>query len=174
MLATDNWCIKVAQRVYGPYTQDQMGAFAAEGRLSAHSLVAPAGGQTWREARAYPALSTLLERGQAKPFGKSIDPRTQVLPDGQPANFIVVFDVASGVSGRMGPVLNDIGPAFRLTDNVWALASSQSALGVKNSIVPHLQPCEPVFVVDASRGRTAWQNFGPETHSKLAKEWIRG
>ena len=51
MLAAENWCVKVQDKVYGPYTTQQMRNFAHEGRLARWSLVAPAGGQSWREAR---------------------------------------------------------------------------------------------------------------------------
>jgi hypothetical protein len=51
MLASENWCIKVQEKVYGPYTTQQMRKFAHEGRLAAWSLISPAGGRSWREAR---------------------------------------------------------------------------------------------------------------------------
>lgn len=51
MLAADNWCVKVDERVYGPYTSAQLRKFAHEGRLAGWSLIAPAGSRTWREAR---------------------------------------------------------------------------------------------------------------------------
>lgn len=178
MLATDNWCIKVAQRVYGPYTQEQMSAFAAEGRLSGQSLVAPAGGKTWREARQYPAILGMLDKG-SKPAGRAFGKNAteaagaQPLAEGQTANFVVVFDVVSGAASRLAHVLSQLGPAFRLTDNVWTVATNQTALGVKNAIAPHLALREPLFVVDCSRGRTAWQNFAPETHAKLTKAWVK-
>lgn len=51
MLAADNWCVKVDDRIYGPYSSQQLRKFAHEGRLAAWSLVAPAGSRTWRAAR---------------------------------------------------------------------------------------------------------------------------
>lgn len=51
MLAADNWCVKVEERVYGPYTSQQLRKFAHEGRFAPCSLVAPAGSLSWREAR---------------------------------------------------------------------------------------------------------------------------
>jgi hypothetical protein len=51
MLAADNWCVKVEERVYGPYTSQQLRKFAHEGRFAPGSLVAPAGSLSWREAR---------------------------------------------------------------------------------------------------------------------------
>ena len=178
MLATDNWCIKVAQRVYGPYTQEQMAAFATEGRLSGQSLVAPAGGKTWREARQYPAISGMLDKG-SKPGGRAFgrnaaEPTASAaLAEGANANFVIVFDVVSGAAGRLAHVLSNIGPAFRLTDNVWTVSSNQTALGIKNAIAPHLALREPLFVIDCSRGRTSWPIFAPETHAKLTKAWVK-
>ena len=176
MLATDNWCLKVAEKVYGPYTSAQMESFAAEGRLSANSLVAPAGGKIWRAARHYPSLNDILITGGAIPkrkksFGKHTISSSAPLEEGAIANYIVIFDVISGAASRLEHILRNIGPAFRLTDNVWTVASDQTVISVKNTIAPHLQVREPVFVIDCNRGRSSWQNFVPETHSKLTKAW---
>ena len=178
MLATDNWCIKVAQRVYGPYTHAQMAAFAAEGRLSNQSLVAPAGGKTWREAAQYPALGELLKgRGDKASFGRRTAADRAAgkgeLAEGATANIIVVFDVVSGAASRLAHLLSSLGPAFRVTDNVWTVATTQSALGVKNAIAPQMNLREPLMVIDTTRGRTVWQNFAPEVHAKLTKAWVR-
>ena len=40
---SDTWTISVAGQTYGPYTANQLQTFVAEGRLAAHSLVAPQG-----------------------------------------------------------------------------------------------------------------------------------
>lgn len=179
MLSTDNWCIKVADRIYGPYTTAQMKDFAAEGRVNAQSMLAPAGGKIWREARQYPNISELLERrtsptnSKTNNFGKSTPGASKtLLAEGQRANFILIFDVTSGAAGRLEHIINNLGTAFRLCENVWALVSEQTVMGIKNALGPHLQIREPVFVIDTSRGRSAWQNFAPETHSKLTKAWI--
>ncbi len=177
MLATDNWCIKVAERVYGPYTHDQMAAFASEGRLSAQSMVSPAGGNAWREARVYPPLASIIH-GTTKTertFGKAVanDEPSDVPQDGATANFAVIFELKNGTSARAEQTLRSLGSAFRITDNVWILSTTQSASGVKNAIAPHLDIREPIFVVDCSRGRTAWANFVPELNARLMKAWIK-
>lgn len=177
MLATDNWCLKVAEKIYGPYTSAQMEKFASEGRLSTSSLVAPAGGKIWRAARHYPSLNDILVTGGSIPkrkasFGKSGSlPGGGTLEEGAIANYIIIFDVISGAASRLEHIVRNIGPAFRLTDNVWTVASDQTVISVKNAIAPHLQVREPVFVIDCNRGRSTWQNFVPETHSKLTKAW---
>ncbi len=174
MLSTDNWCLKVAERIYGPYTTKQLEDFATQGRLSAQSLIAPAGGKIWRVAQQYPNISEILSGGNSrkKRFGKNSAHTERSMPEeGAISNFIIVFDVVSGAASRLEHIVRNIGPAFRLTDNVWAVTSDQSVMGIKNTLAPHLQIREPIFVVDAQRARSAWQNFVPETHSKLTKAW---
>lgn len=176
MLATDNWCIKVRDRVYGPYTHEQMKDFAGEGRLSSQSLVSPAGGNAWREARQYPPLAAVIKGGpaHAKSFGKAgKDADNTGAAEGEEANVVVIFDVTAATAGRVNSLMHKLGTAFRMTDNVWVVRTTQSALGVKNALAPHLDVREPLFVIDTSRGRTSWQNFVPELHSKLTQAWIR-
>lgn len=60
MLAADNWCVKVDDRIYGPYTSPQLRKFAHEGRLAAWSLIAPAGSRSWREVRTEPAFAAFF------------------------------------------------------------------------------------------------------------------
>jgi hypothetical protein len=60
MLAAENWCLKVHNKVYGPYTTQEMRRFAREGRLASWSMVSPAGSRAWREARREIAFSTFF------------------------------------------------------------------------------------------------------------------
>ncbi|MBX3488343.1 MAG: DUF4339 domain-containing protein [Parvibaculum sp.] len=58
------WVLKYGDRVYGPYSFDAMAAYAAEGRVAPHSLVAPegtpAGASTWRAAGDLPQFAVLF------------------------------------------------------------------------------------------------------------------
>ncbi|MCI5043595.1 MAG: DUF4339 domain-containing protein [Aquisalinus sp.] len=177
MLSTDNWCLKVAERIYGPYTTKQLEAFATEGRLSSQSMIAPAGGKVWRPAHQYPIIAELLSGEKtktAKNFGRNHIPADHhALPDGAISNFVIILDVLSGAATRLEHIIRNLGPAFRLTDNVWTVMSEQSVTGIKNTLAPHLQVREPVFVIDTKRGRSDWQNFSPEMHSRLTKSWTR-
>ncbi|GGD07079.1 DUF4339 domain-containing protein [Aquisalinus flavus] len=177
MLSTDNWCIKVAERVYGPYSTDQLETFAEQGRLGPQSLVAPAGGKMWRAAKQYPNIAEILEGGRtetitAEQVARSIHKKPGEREDPEIANFLVIFDVVSGAASRLEHVIRNLGPAFRVTDNVWAVSSDQTLMGLKNLLTPHLQVREPVFIVDSTRGRSIWQNFPPEQHSKMIKAWL--
>ncbi|MBB5518792.1 DUF4339 domain-containing protein [Amphiplicatus metriothermophilus] len=204
MVAIESWCVKVAERVYGPYTTQQLRRFARQGRFAARSLVAPAGSRSWREARHEPAFAALFDEGTGGPsgdvnrcFGKRVSPAAKREPDGREpparlatrlpptltprgavaddgamANFVIVFDVVSAAASRVEPAILSLGPAFRIADNVWTVCCELTAVGVRNAIAPYLLPREPIFVVDATRGRTAWQNYTPELHAKLAAAWL--
>lgn len=190
MLAADNWCVKVDDRVYGPYTSQQLRKFAAEGRLAGWSQISPAGSRSWRDAREEPTFSTLFSPSRAqRAFGKRDDTqdpaevtaqarrtpanasRAQAQTAQGPANFVIVFDVVSAAASRVENAVLALGPAFRLTDNVWTVSCDMTATGVRNAIAPYLLPRESIFVVDTTRGRSSWQNYAPEMHAKIAAQW---
>jgi hypothetical protein len=195
MLAADNWCVKVEDRVYGPYSSQQLRKFAHEGRFAAWSMVAPAGSRLFREAREEPTFSAFFgadaRPGQpARSFGRKSDgdaptaaaepldpakgsPRRAAAQAAEPsiANFLIIFDVVSAGASKAESVILSLGPAFRLGENVWLLTCELTALGVRNAIGPYLLPRDSIFVVDTTRGRTSWQNFPPEIHAKLAAAW---
>lgn len=201
MLA-DNWCVKVNEKVYGPYTSSQLRKFARDGRFAAWSLVSPAGSRAWREARQEPSFASYFgaAKNESPAFGRKPDQQTpaanaapvtadprkprrptpfpsQTAADGSPmagpANFILIFDVVSAAASRIENTLSNLGPAFRLADNVWTVSCSLTAIGVRNAVAPFLRPNEPLFVVDATNGRTSWQNYAPEPHAKIAASFMR-
>ncbi len=188
MIAAENWCIKVADKVYGPYSADQMRKLAQEGRLAAWSLVSPAGSRAWREAREETRLANFFQvNGAAAPEKpapkKPADgaPKTAALfgkskadSPSRAANFIVIFDNACGSANRVEAAMFSLGPAFRLTENVWNVTCELTAVGVRNAIAPYLTPHEPIFVVDTERGRSSWQNFSLEEQSKIAAAYALG
>jgi hypothetical protein len=186
----EGWCVKAGERIYGPYSARDLRKFAHEGRFAPWSLVAPAGGRDWREARSEPSLAAFfgLDGAPEPPaaFGRLVDPPTQspsrprraeplrrtASAPRAAANFILIFDVVSGAAGRIESALLSLGPAFRLAANVWTIASPLTAIGVRNAIAPHLRPHESLFVVDATNGRTSWQNYPPEAHAKITQAFV--
>ncbi|MEM9233307.1 MAG: GYF domain-containing protein [Pseudomonadota bacterium] len=176
-LAPSNWCIKVAEKVYGPYTDQQMEAFATEGRLAPRSNVSPAGGTTWREAHNYSSLARLFEKGpkaSGPTFGKAgNDDNAHTIPDGAPATIVIIFDTVSATAGRLENEIRALGDGFRITDNVWCITTTLSAVGVKNALVPRLSSREFVYVADTSRGRATWHNTTPEVHARLTRASVK-
>lgn len=187
MLAAENWCVKVDDKVYGPYTTELMRKYAHEGRLAGWSLIAPAGSRAWREAHKESTFSTFFgysptvgkqPTAPARIFGKrdAANDESGAARDAQSdvriANFVIVFDVVSASASRVEAAILSLGPAFRIADNVWSLTCELTAVGVRNAIAPYLTPRETIFVIDATRGRSSWQNYPPEAHAKISAAYM--
>ncbi len=185
----DNWCIKSNDRVFGPYTSEQLRKFAHEGRFAANSMIAPAGSRDWREARAENAFASFFgttaaantdahaqksnEPRRPRAFGQIGQTNSPAEQTG-PSNFVLIFDVVNAAASRIEPALQSLGNAFRLADNVWTVSCALTAIGVRNAIAPYLRPNESLFVIDATNGRTSWQNYAPEAHSKISASFVHG
>lgn len=99
---------------------------------------------------------------------RKIQPTEQV----GPANFVIVFDAVNAAASRVENALSSLGTAFRLAENVWTVNCALTAIGVRNALAPFLRPHETLFVVDATNGRTSWQNYAPEAHSKITQAFV--
>lgn len=89
-------------------------------------------------------------------------PRTQ---------FAIVLDLKSRGSGNLEQVIASFGPSYQLLPNVWIVSSDQTANAVRNRLVQELGKSDSLFVVDASRGKAAWFNFGPDADVRIRRVW---
>lgn len=182
MIAAENWCVKVDDKIYGPYTSAEIRKYAHAGRLAASSLIAPAGSRAWREAQKettfagfFGARPSVRRRPSGQIFGRrdgAANDAAEKSGATDIANFVVIFDVANGAAGRLGAAISGLGPAFRITDNVWNVTCDLTAVGVRNAIAPYLSPRESIFVIDTTRGRASWQNYLPEMHAKISAAYM--
>lgn len=196
MLAADNWCIKVEDRIYGPYSSAQLRKYAHEGRFGPASLVAPAASREFKAARDEPAFSAFFGaapamRAPQPAFGRanvataadhSNDATAGKRPrssgarrhsaEAEVANFVIIFDSESAAANRIAPTLANLGPSFRLAPNVWTVRCAVTAIGLRNLLAPMLSPSDPVFVIDADNGRACWQNYAPEAHAKISAAFM--
>ncbi|MEI9989694.1 MAG: DUF4339 domain-containing protein [Rhizomicrobium sp.] len=187
---SDNWTINAGGQTYGPYTEQQLQAFVGEGRLAAHSLVAPAGNSQFRAAGTYPMLARFFAPANAPApsatgkfvtasgveseddtisptFGRSNDePRT-----GERGRFVVVADMKSrSISGLEEEIMN-MGPAYPLMPQAWLLISDQPINQIRNALVQKLGKMDMLFIVDATHNKAAWFNFGPEADTRIRRVW---
>ena len=183
MLAAENWCVKVNEKVYGPYSTQQMRKLAHEGRLASWSMVSAAGSRSWRKASDESTFADFFgakrktKAATAKSFGKREMNGAANESAGENAaprasNFVLIFDVVSGAASRIESAITNLGPAFRLTDNVWSVTCEMTAVGVRNALAPFLSGRESLFVVDATNGRTSWRNYPPPAHAKISAAYM--
>ncbi len=88
------------------------------------------------------------------------------------AHFAVVIDQkAQGGSSNIEGAIGSLGLYYRLTNNVWIISTDQSVSAVRNRLVQELGKSDSLFVIDASRGKAAWFNFGPEADVRIRRVW---
>lgn len=88
------------------------------------------------------------------------------------AHFAVIVDQkAQSAASHIEGAINSLGPAYRLTTNVWIVSTEQSVSAVRNRLVQELGKADSLFVIDASRGKAAWFNFGPEADVRIRRVW---
>jgi hypothetical protein len=183
------WSINVSGRLYGPFTSERMRGFHSEGRLSPTSLIAREGTADWHEARDEPEFSDLFGAHEqpipaaapeamvpvgaslAKPAQISSVPIAAEVKEGGRAHFVIVLDQKGRSTNDLDQVISTLGPSHRLLPNVWILSTEQTVNGVRNRLVQSIGKSDALFVIDASRGKAAWFNFGPEADVRIRRVW---
>lgn len=188
------WVLQVAGRIYGPYTGHALREYVREGRIVAQSVVArtgqPAGEENWMPAAQDPVLCDLFSPVEAEHAISKQDASTAmpVRDDGHHSfgskktqtdrrskptsfNIVIITDVKSRSSGPLENAIMSLGPAYKISANVWVVHTPSGAPEVVNSLTQHLGSMDRLFVVDATRNRTAWFNMGPETDAKIRQVW---
>ncbi len=95
-------------------------------------------------------------------------------PSAEPviAHFAVILDQkAQAAASNLEEAINSLGLSYRLTTNVWIISTEQSVSAVRNRLVQELGKANSLFVIDASRGKAAWFNFGPEADVRIRRVW---
>lgn len=162
--AAKTWFVKVDGRVYGPYTQAQMRAFIQEGRVAAHSLVSIDRDSGWK-----PALEIEILRGWLDQARGAANDRSSA--EGRAANFIIVADIRSETGSAFESALSHFGDETKILDGVWLLRTASSAATLRNELSHLLDRDDSLFVVDASRNKTAWFNLGEEIDRRIREVW---
>lgn len=193
------WTINVSGRVYGPFTSERMRSFVSEGRLAPYSLVAREGSSDWHEARDEPEFSDVFSHRAPGPAGTAPEqnvaaPALHAVPSPQlqisapvshaphanglasvehaTAHFAVIIDQkAVSAASNLEGAINSLGQSYRLTTNVWIISTDQTVSAVRNRLVQELGKADSLFVIDASRGKAAWFNFGPEADVRIRRVW---
>ncbi|KAB7739238.1 hypothetical protein F2P47_13550 [Parvibaculum sedimenti] len=89
------------------------------------------------------------------------------------ANFIIIMDIKARYAGPLEQAIMSLGPAYKLAPNVWCVNTNGTAGGLLNDLSMHIGKSDTMFIVDATRDRTAWLNLGPESDAKIRRVWRR-
>ena len=171
------WRINVSGQVYGPYTGHQLKAFALEGRIAPHSIVQAGEQGPWITAIDDPVLGQLFIQKQLPSAPAISTPaparETAAATEHTTANFMIIADIRSRASAPFEAAISKMGDSYRLNPLVWLLHTDRGAGQMRNELVQHLGQNDTLFIVDATRGKTAWFNLGPEPDAKIRRVWKR-
>ena len=170
------WTIKANDRCYGPYTAEQMRAYATEGRLAAHSLVARDGETAYRSAADDAELAPLFKPAPQKPvfFTAEGDQPNFGRVEGESAtlsHFVIIADMKSRSISGLEEEIFKCGQAYAIMPQAWLLSSEMSINAIRNALVQRLGRIDVLFIVDATRNKAAWFNYGPEADSRIRRVW---
>ena len=181
-----SWMVSVSGRAYGPYTDAQMAAFAAEGRLAPQSLIARSDEPLFRPAGEEPALAAFFTapitapvvaeppaRSEAKPAGMFGRNKEEAQKTGEPSHVVIIADMKSRSIVGLEEEIYRLGQVCPLLPQIWLLRTDQSVNAVRNHLVQQLGKLDVLFVVDATNNKAAWFNFGPEAEARIRRIWSK-
>jgi hypothetical protein len=171
------WTIKANDRCYGPYAAEQMRSFASEGRLASHSLVKRDGEAEFRHASEDGELAALFRPAPQRPvFFTAEGDIGQQNPGHQEdettlSHFVIIADMKSRSISGLEEEIFKCGQALAIMPQAWLLSSEMSINALRNTLVQKLGRIDMLFIVDATRNKAAWFNYGPEADSRIRRVW---
>jgi hypothetical protein len=171
------WYVSANDKLFGPYSHEQMKSFALQKRLLPQSLVRMGSEGGFVAAESHAALSRLFLAGEGssssgsqRPQAAASQPATSI-PDGQISNFVVIIDARSGSFRKAESEIKILGRTLRINQQTWLLQTDKPANTIKNALAPHLGADDPLVVIDAGRNRLAWHNLGVFEASSARELW---
>lgn len=189
------WFAQVDGQIYGPYADEQMQGFVAEGRINGQSLISNNPSAGFYPAIGYDVFSLWSGTGQAAQVSTAYTEPAQMAvgfggqtsharshsgqystpvieqPGTTGHQFIIMAEIRS--DGLMGFLqrLQTFGQAERLGESVWALRSSQSTESLRNALSQTLTRQDRLFIVDSVENKTAWFNIGADLDKRIRTLW---
>ena len=171
------WYVSAKDKLFGPYSHEQMKSFALQKRLLPQSLVRTGSEGGFVAAESHAALSRLFPAGEGssssgsqRPQAAASQPATSI-PDGQISNFVVIIDARSGSFRKAESEIKILGRTLRINQQTWLLQTDKTANTIKNALAPHLGADDLLVVIDAGRNRLAWHNLGVFEASSARDLW---
>jgi hypothetical protein len=183
------WIMNVGGRAYGPFSAEQMHAFASEGRLIAMSQVARAGETEFRNALDDPELSHLFipskalatteplalhESERQGSFGRfDAGSKESAEAAAEPSHLIIIADMKSRSIQGLEEEIIKLGNVCPVLPQVWMLSTDVTINAVRNILIQQLGKLDVLLVIDATRDKAAWFNFGPEMDARIRRIWSK-
>lgn len=157
-MATENWCMKVGGKIYGPYPTAQMAGFVAEKRLAYHSMVAPAGSRDFRQALQFEELRPLFRKQGSAQAAAAGNLRTN----------LVILAGDQSAAGPASEVLGQQAEARPLSGSVYLIRGAATADELRDQLARVLPSTERAMVLALEGGTIATHGVALNEHETLA------
>lgn len=120
-----------------------------------------------------PEASPVKQQGPHAKSGPAPSPEGMAEEVLEYGNFVLIFDVKSRGHGRLEEDIMGMGKAVKILPGIWLLHGPYTAGSIRNQLLHHFGTLDSFFIVDATRDKLAWFNFGPEVDSQVRTVWRR-
>lgn len=195
------WFVQVSGQVYGPYDDNAMQSFVAEGRVNAASRITnnPAGGfyvasafdifsfwsgtgqaqisagstgKTSAPARSFSTLHSARDAARERDFEPlQLQPQQIDKQDGAGTTFVIMAEIRSTDAMTFLQTLQSFGRTERIGETLWALRSAASAEQLRNALSQTLGRQDRMFIIDSANNKTAWFNIGADLDKRIRDLW---
>lgn len=170
---TDRWTISAGGHVYGPYTFQEMGHFASEGRLAPFSQVAPEGSPDYKAAGEFGELTTLFAEKGTGEGTNSPAVSTQESDDTVLSRYVIIAEMKSRSIAGIEKAIAEFGTYYPLTHQAWVLVSEVSLNIIRNALMQQIGNVDHLFIADTTHNKAVWFNYGPEAESRIRQTWLK-
>ena len=157
------WRVLVNEVVYGPYTLGQMVGFIAEKRVGPGTQVAEGDGGAFLPAQQHHPLIAHLK--------EALRPSGQQEAVEEVSNYLIIAKLTGTGEIQLVSVLNRLGTFAEIMPGVWALRSSVKQARLRDQLNQTVTSADQVMIANASTGRLAWLNLGPEADVHIRRVW---
>ena len=172
---TAAWFVSANNKMFGPYSHEQMKDFAHQKRVGPQSLVRLGDEGSFITAAKHAALAKLFEEapitsGVMRAESGAGHP-VAGMPEGEVSNFAVIADFRSGSIRQFEAELKGLGRVFRMNTSTWLLQTERSSNSIKMTLAPYVGAEAPLLIIDCGRNRLAWHNMGVFEASSVRDLW---
>ncbi|WP_018147950.1 DUF4339 domain-containing protein [Henriciella marina] len=157
------WRVLVNDNVYGPYTLGQMQGFIRERRIGAGTQVAEGDGGAFIPAQEHQPLVQSLKA--------SLRPSVDAEAAGEPSNYLIIAKLTGTGEMQLISAINRLGKFAEIMPGVWALRSTVKQAKLRDRLKQTVTSSDQVMIANASSGRLAWLNLGPEADVHIRRVW---
>ncbi len=172
----DTWFVAVDGKSYGPYTEEQVANFVAEGRVAVSTPVMRVG-ENWSLAGEHLSLAwTFAARPAVAAPQTTVEPTRSADAKAEEAlaKIVIVADLRSGSTIAFEGAVAKLGRSYRMNQFVWLVHSATPIAQIRKDLVAHVGRNDPLFIADTSHGRAAWLHFGPGAEATIKALWRGG